>query len=334
MNLEDVIDPKYGLQQDEWSLSRPRFGNEGQLEVVGWSGKYQRNKKYIVKCSVCSNDLDLFGEGYFNCTKRDLARGVVPCGCSKLTKWTREQYEVLCKRKSKELHYEFLGFCDNWRGNCTKLLLSCGKHGNWNTGSIATLLKGVGCPECKNELTGKRRLKSDEEMIKSFLSSGGFYKETKFWRSDRVDTQGNKTYWFMECSVCGCTGEAHSGNLQRGDRVCCCSKHRQKEAYIGLIFDEKFPIGIKFGIANNSMSRVKKQNRSSRFDITIHSIFIFQDRGSCLNAENECKKSLECGVIAKSDMPDGYTETTWVYNLDKVIEIYERNGGIRIENID
>ena len=35
-NLEDLIDPEYGLQQDEWSLTRPRFGTEGQLEVIGW----------------------------------------------------------------------------------------------------------------------------------------------------------------------------------------------------------------------------------------------------------------------------------------------------------
>jgi hypothetical protein len=28
-------------------------------------------------------------------------------------------------------------------------------------------------------------------------------------------------------------------------------------------------------------------------------------------------------------MPDGYTETTWVYNLDKIVEIYERNGGLK-----
>lgn len=35
MNLEDVIDPEYGLQQDEWSLSKPTFGKENQLEVIG-----------------------------------------------------------------------------------------------------------------------------------------------------------------------------------------------------------------------------------------------------------------------------------------------------------
>ena len=43
MNLEDVIDPEYGLQQDEWSLSKPKFDEEGQLEVIGWSGRQKTN---------------------------------------------------------------------------------------------------------------------------------------------------------------------------------------------------------------------------------------------------------------------------------------------------
>ena len=45
MNLEDVLDPEYGpvnsvhsLQQDDYSLSGVRFGDEGQIEVVGWRG--------------------------------------------------------------------------------------------------------------------------------------------------------------------------------------------------------------------------------------------------------------------------------------------------------
>ena len=29
-------------------------------------------------------------------------------------------------------------------------------------------------------------------------------------------------------------------------------------------------------------------------------------------------------------MPDGWTETTYPYNIDKIIEIYEKHGGVRI----
>jgi len=81
LNLEDVVDPEYGLQQDEWSLSKPRFGEEGQLEVVGWSGRNKGGHKlYILECNKCSQDGELFREGYFRSLKGHLVKGAVPCG--------------------------------------------------------------------------------------------------------------------------------------------------------------------------------------------------------------------------------------------------------------
>jgi hypothetical protein len=50
----------------------------------------------------------------------------------------------------------------------------------------------------------------------------------------------------------------------------------------------------------------------------------------CKKAERECKKELETGVVLKRDMPDGYSETTWAYNIGKVKDIYERNGGVLV----
>lgn len=39
---------------------------------------------------------------------------------------------------------------------------------------------------------------------------------------------------------------------------------------------------------------------------------------------------LETGVVSKSDMQDGFSETTHVNNLDRVIRIFESNGGVRL----
>lgn len=76
MNLEDLIDEN-GLQQDEWSLSNPVFGKEDQLQVVGWNGKNKKGKGakyYIVRCSKCSSDSELFNGGYFKSDKAGLIR--------------------------------------------------------------------------------------------------------------------------------------------------------------------------------------------------------------------------------------------------------------------
>lgn len=112
MDLIDLLDEN-GLQQDEWSLTAPRFGEEQQLEVVGWSGKTRGNrgnKYYILKCSVCSVDSELFGGGYFKSKKCHLLVGSLPCGCASNPHWNENQYRTICTRKAQELGYTFLGF--------------------------------------------------------------------------------------------------------------------------------------------------------------------------------------------------------------------------------
>lgn len=405
MNLEDLIDPKYGLQQDEWSLTAPRFGEEGQLQVIGWSGRQRTHKLYILKCVKCLQDSELFGNGLFKCSKSNLIKGQIPCGCgksrwtelqktiiarrvllptpytlnsvlpfegkdlidihcaicakdpelfgqgnfitplsnmrkgqipcgcSKSISWNKEQYTTMCTRKAKELGYLFKGFIGDWKGKNTNIILFCEKHGEWTSGIISTLVHvGQGCPQCGFDSAAKARIKPDEVMIESFLASGAFHPDTKFWRSEKTNAQGRTICWRMACPECGTEGESASNNLQQGQRPCLCSTHsRQQECYINLVLEAEDTVAIKFGITANSQRRVKQQNAASVFKVISHSVYYFPDVVSCKQAERECKKELECGILLKRDMKDGYTETTWTYNLDKIIEIYERNGGTKIE---
>ena len=87
-------------------------------------------------------------------------------------------------------------------------------------------------------------------------------------------------------------------------------------------------IAIKFGIANNSFQRLKSQNRRSVYQINNHLIYKFPNIDSCKSAEKECKAVLVCGVVSRSDVPDGHTETTYSNNLERVVEIYEKHGGV------
>lgn len=319
------------LKQDEWSLTAPTFGKDGQVKVVGWSSRNTRGEKlYIVKCSKCSEDSELFGEGYFKIRKCHLVKTkVLPCGCALRPRLTAKQYNTVCCRKSDEMGYKFLGFIGDWEGVYTKVKMLCEKHGDWCTNSIHSLLNwNQGCPKCGYESSAAMVRKPDEVMIDSFFSTGSFHPDTKFWRSDRKSREGYKTYWFMSCPECGETGESTSGNLQKGKRPCVCSNQRQREAYINLVIDEnKLVVAVKFGISRDSEKRAVDQNRSSYYEILQHAIYKFPTTNSCKKAERECRQELECGVVLKRDMPDGYTETTYVYNLEKIIEIYERNGG-------
>lgn len=332
MNLEDVVDPEYGLQQDEWSLGKPIIGDNNQLEVIGWSGKCSSQKFYILKCDICSLDPELFGEGYFKSTKYNLInRETCPCGCSGSYLWSKEQYFIRCYRKAHKKTYNFLGFVGEWRRAYTKIRMICEKHGKWETGTITGLLNiESGCPACGSEFN----IKSDFEMIQSFFDSGAFPQGTHFWRSERKNRQGNSCYWYVSCPECGGQGESHSGNLQKGRRACSCSQQRQQECYINLIKDGEKVIAIKFGIARNSAIRAVKQNRLSVYEVYQHVRYSFPSIVSCKQAEKECKSELECGILTREEMKDGYTETTWAYNLEKIIEIYEENGGQRLDYLE
>ena len=332
MDLVEVLGGSH-LQQDDYSLSGVVFGEDGQLAVVGWSGrrKGKSDKFYILKCSKCSQDNELFGDGYFRSLKGSLVRVHVPCGCALSPRWSQEQYAVLCIRKAKELGYTFSGFVGEWKGRKTKIEMFCEKHGEWSSGVIDSLVNmGTGCPGCKADAARDARTKPDEVMIASFHKSKSFHPDTKFWRSERLTSRGWAVYWHMSCPECGEDGESTGSNLQKGRRPCACSPQRQQECYINWIIDEhNNAVGIKFGIATNSKQRVKQQDSQSVYEIRQHQVYSFPSVQSCKKAERECLQGLECGVVLKRDMKDGYTETTWVYNLNKIVEIYERNGGIR-----
>jgi len=326
MNLVDLLDEN-GLQQDEWSLTKPVFGKEGQLQVVGWSGKSNGgHKHYIVKCSKCQSDPELFGEGYFSHYKGDLKRGYLSCGCMKSPRWSLSQYKILCNRYAHRIGYTFLGFVGEWKGACTRVRMFCEKHGEWSSGIITTLINGgkSGCPMCRIDLITK----PDEVMIASFHKSKAFHPDTKFWRSERSDRQGRRRYWHVYCPECGESGEGYSGDLQKGSRPCACNRQRQKEAYIHWIVDDyDNTVAIKFGISRDSKKRRRQQGYKTTYEVRQYVVYTFQDVASCKKAERECLQQLECGVILKRDLPDGYTETTWTYNLEKIIEIYKQNGG-------
>lgn len=56
----------------------------------------------------------------------------------------------------------------------------------------------------------------------------------------------------------------------------------------------------------------------------------FPDVSSCKKAEKEVKLSIQTAVIDKELMRDGWTETCWPHEIDKIIKIYEDFGGIRL----
>lgn len=136
--------------------------NDGKLKVVGIHGKQGSITTFKVTCEVCSQDKELFPEGYFITTKGNLEKGQLSCGCSKKHNWKEWQYLILARRAG-EGRFIVHGFAEKFHGvktklNCTCLIDNC----KW-TPSINNILNNkYGCPLC----VGKYRPTEQEALDK------------------------------------------------------------------------------------------------------------------------------------------------------------------------
>lgn len=309
MNLEGVLDPEYGLQQDEWSLSKPRFGDEGQLEVIGWSGKYWGKKLYILNTP----------DGYIRITKAYLfISKFVDVVLDKKAKTIKDSYEFNIS-PGKSVIKLSCKYCERKFVSTNKLKIYCSDicKVNWH--------------KKNNHSYTKKQRKIDRELDTAFKS---FIVQLGVLTNRDIMNRGVEYLrkWTILCGTCGQSYKQDETLLLKGKRLCGCGSTgpQQLEAYINLLQEADTVVAIKFGISQDSQHRIKAQDRQSAYTLKQHSVYSFPSVQQCKKAERECKQQLECGVVLKRDMPDGYSETTWAYNIGIVKDIYERNGGVLV----
>lgn len=309
------------------------FGKEDQLEVLGWFDYRVSAKLYVLRCSVCLTDPELHGDGLFHSVKANLLNGTLPCGCSPKHRYTEDQNKIRIKRICEERGVKFLGWSEGYKTPVgeTKLLLECSTHGVFGTSYFANMMKKTGGTQC-SRCIGK---KPDEDFISRFKEFGNYHDSVEFSRNERTDSRGTNTYWNIDCPICGIVAVAHTSNILRGVISCGCNLHNiQDEGYINIIYDGEVAIATKFGISRNAKQRLYTQNYKSVYDVVNMYSYTFPDVLSCRSAEYECKQAVVCGVVSKTDMWDGFTETTNLNNIDKIREIFINYGGREVKNVD
>lgn len=179
----------------------------------------------------------------------------------------------------------------------------------------------------------RSKAEPEHEKIARFMATGAFHPETLFYKSERKGNGGWK-YWYMLCGECGAMGESEAMDLLKGARSCECPRARQKQSYINIIYNEQdTPVALKFGIANIAGNRVDSQNVVNALKCRQFDVFQFETKMSCLAAEREVKSKVERKFLSKDVFPDGWTETTDIKNLDSIIKIYKKHGGVSIMHI-
>ena len=277
-------------------------GKNNALLVTSFISKNKEGNEYSfyeVECQICKLDKELFGNALYKCTSDFIKSGKLPCGCSRNTKWSAEQWEVIIKRKCKTNHSEFEGFvtADKVNQN-SKLKLKCNVCGNkWETCSINNLIKDRTCPVCANNRRAKAKSTSDEDWIKRFRETGLFPENRYYFH--RVSEFSRE--WEVICSVCGEDTKfiADRSNLVAGKVPCNCSCGGGFDVgkigyfYI-LICSSNIGNFVKYGITNFPKRRIVDHKRTLRgVNGTILKKIMFKSDGhTVLNLESHLKRTL------------------------------------------
>lgn len=117
-----------------------------------------------------------------------------------------------------------------------------------------------------------------------------------------------------------------------GGRGCpLCAGKNQQQCYINVVMDDFTPVALKVGIAKDANARLKSLNRCNLFHMQQVAVYDFPTVRHCKQAERACLSELVSGVLSSRELKNGYTETVALTDYDKVVSIYERFGGVRVD---
>ncbi len=191
--------------------------NDGKLVVVDGGDRCSYVK---VKCNVCAEDPELFGDGIFEQVFNNLTKGNLPCGCGRAPKWTLEQYEIRIKREIEieTLPISFVGFGEvNKKLAMTPVILECTKSNiKYKINSISDFFEGRGQSGKDYSVSAKieQYNKSNQNHI--------------VWDSGKKSSNGQVLCGFY-CKTCESNKfeslfEISATNLFKGQIPCYCSK--------------------------------------------------------------------------------------------------------------
>jgi hypothetical protein len=152
-----------------------------------------------------------------------------------------------------------------------------------------------------------------------------------FSRSDVKDHNGWNCNWDVYCPLCDENYRSHLSGLSIGSKGCSCSQRTHNKAYIHAVESSQATIALKYGITSvENNRRLKEQNKKSPLDLYEVATWKFQEVSACRRAEQLCKIKFN-NYLTKDLLPDGYTETACILEFMNIVEIFESNGGVKLE---
>lgn len=210
------------------------------------------------------------------------------------------------------------------------------------------------CPVCSND-----------EYVHAGVCDGVFTSRTHGLKNGKLTCRCSKTYRYTktqweyrlgkECASRGYAFKSWKDNRYKSNAVFIyvCPKHgeqsvfanhflcgngcpecagqNQQQCYINVVKDEELPVALKIGIAKDSDIRLRQQNSKNLFQMSRIALYEFPTVEDCKSAERMCLSELRCSILSSRELKDGWTETVALTDYDKVVSIYERFGGVRVD---
>lgn len=292
-------------------------------EILGWTDRDKnRAKIYVIRCDVCAEDSEMYGDGLFTATKGRLVKGQKCCGCSKSFKYTQHQHMLLLKRSLDAVGYKLLSVGPG-EGSKTQVEFTC-QNGHTKNRSLAQAKSVEPCKQCSEVNYTKQKQTEAEEKIHEIIKDKNLPYIFEGWQTAYQNVTSKFNFVCLDHGVktvrYACFLNNHFCNE--------CSGKNCKSLYLLGVYDNELLVGLKFGISQDPVRRVKHLNKRNLFKCKIIQVWTFTSHDETVQMETLLKHSLPTGIFTEKEMKDGHTETTTSNNLETIMDIMTASGGV------
>lgn len=278
-----------------------------------WPVNYSSSKVSIL-CPV---------HGSFKQRIKDHVRGsgCRTCSMKKVGKNNSKPKEYYVDKFVK-VHGDRYSYDEDWcslENNKTIIPVICKTHGRFEI-SINNHENGSGCQKCGIEERTVKRSYSVDEWLEVFakIHNDQYEYPIELW----PEITNMNCVVKVLCKIHGFFNTSLNQH-QRGHGCPACSNRFFKYAYVNLVENSY----LKFGVTNNIKARLNRFKTVNRLELENLHVWEFDNSTNALEAESFIKNEIETGVVSKSHMKEGYTETTNVENLDFIKSVFLEFGG-------
>lgn len=292
-------------------------------EVLGWTER-DRNfaKIYVIRCSVCAKDPEMYGDGLFTATKGRLVKGQKCCACAVSFKYSQNQHLILLNRHLSVAGYSIVSI-GAWKCSKTRIEFSC-ENGHTKNRTLAQAKVVEPCKQCLEEGCTKHKQDEAEAKIMKIIEDKCLPYVFVGWDT----SYKNVTSKFnLICSDHGLKTIRYACFLN-GHFCNECSGRNCLSLYLLGVYDRDLLVGLKFGISQSPVRRVQQLNKRNLFKCKILQIWTFTSHDQAVRMETLLKNTLRTGIFTKREMKDGHTETTEVTNLETIMDLMTSSHGL------